>query len=106
ARRSNCLNNLKQIGLSLANYTDSYGALPPSSVVGNFSGTFYWQGWSIHGRILSYMDSSNQFDMINYEQSSGAAANDTAIARLGASFTCPSDPKGTDRRASRGFDNT
>lgn len=106
ARRSNCLNNLKQLGLALSNYTDSFGVLPPSSVIGNFGGTFYWQGWSIHGRLLSYMDGSAQYDTINFEQTSGSAANHTAIARLGSSFICPSDPRGADRRSSKGFDNT
>lgn len=106
ARRSNCLNNLKQLGLALANYTDAYGALPPSSVIGNFNGAFSWQGWSIHGRILANMDGSAQYDMINYEVSSGSAANATAISRLGSSFTCPSDPRAADRRATKGFDNT
>ena len=33
ARRTQCVNNLKQIGLGLANYESSNGVLPPSSIV-------------------------------------------------------------------------
>ena len=30
ARRSQCVNNLKQLGLAVMNYEDSYGAIPPT----------------------------------------------------------------------------
>jgi type II secretory pathway pseudopilin PulG len=106
ARRSQCQNNLKQIGLALMNYSEASAVYPPSAVVGYQSGSFFWQGWSIHGRILPFLESVDKYDGINFEASSGSAENTTTIYRLGPVFLCPSDPKGLDRRVSKGFDNT
>lgn len=106
ARRSQCQNNLKQLGLALTNYCENFGRFPPSAVVGYVGSMLFWQGWSIHGRLLPYLDGGNKYDDFNFEVSSGNVENSTAINRLGSVFVCPSDPRSSDRRASRGFDNT
>jgi prepilin-type N-terminal cleavage/methylation domain-containing protein len=106
ARRGQCQNNLKQIGLALLNYADANRVFPPSAVVGYQGTAFYWQGWSIHGRILPFLESGDKYDGFNFEATSGGVENSTSINRLGAVFLCPSDPKGFDRRVSKGYDNT
>ena len=48
ARRIQCKNNMKQIGLAVQNYLDSHSVLPPSYCIGAAKGGT----WSIHARIL------------------------------------------------------
>jgi prepilin-type N-terminal cleavage/methylation domain-containing protein/prepilin-type processing-associated H-X9-DG protein len=106
ARRTQCVNNLKQIGLALHNYLDTYAVLPPSAVVGYRGANFYWQGWSIHARLMPFLEASAKYDGMNYDLDSANAANSTAIAVLRSIWVCPSDPKSEERRDAKGYDNT
>jgi prepilin-type N-terminal cleavage/methylation domain-containing protein len=95
ARRTQCRNNLKQIGLAIHNYESSFGMVPPSvcaslttTVTGNNG------GWSIHGRILPYLDQDNLLDLVD-----PTIAWDFQMAISGvkiSTYACPSDP-GSDR---------
>jgi prepilin-type N-terminal cleavage/methylation domain-containing protein/prepilin-type processing-associated H-X9-DG protein len=106
ARRTQCTNNLKQIGLALHNYAETYGALPPSAVTGVNGTAFYWQSWSIHARLLPYLENDVKHDALNYGVDSANAANTTVVNALRGVWTCPSDPKAEERRAAKGYDNT
>ncbi len=59
ARRSQCQNNLKQMGLALQMYHDTYEVFPSASGGG---GT----GWSWSARILPYFEQSNVRDLIDF----------------------------------------
>ncbi len=66
ARRSQCKNNLKQIGVALHNYLDTYKVFPPSGSIRagtTFSGNN--GSWSIHSRILPQLESGNAFKNVN-----------------------------------------
>ena len=66
ARRAQCTNNLKQIGLALHNYESSNSCFPPGGESTNFSTTpcrsrrpttqFVDGGWSTLARLLPYME--------------------------------------------------
>ena len=60
ARRSQCVNNLKQLGLAVMNYADVHGALPPTAICGslNTSNSCYLMApdFSMKGRILPAED--------------------------------------------------
>src|SRR4051812_22129188 len=66
ARRIQCTNNLKQLGLALANYESAQSALPPSVVVAK-NGTGFWSnGWSVQARLLPYIEQASSFNSINF----------------------------------------
>ncbi|MCG6156877.1 DUF1559 domain-containing protein [Rubinisphaera margarita] len=96
ARRSSCKNNLKQIGLALHNYLDTYTKLPPS-ICHDPAGTPGGQ-WSVHARILPFVEQGSLFDVADFE-TAYSAGSPPANVRV-AIYVCPSDvndkPRGTD----------
>ena len=91
ARRSQCSNNLRQIGLAVLNYESANRCLP-ASVILDLSGTSTANNlvWGVHGRILSFLEQGNVNDKVNLN---AAWDFQTAINGLGVpSYRCPSDP--------------
>jgi prepilin-type N-terminal cleavage/methylation domain-containing protein/prepilin-type processing-associated H-X9-DG protein len=93
ARRSQCKNNLKQLGLALHNYHDNYNMLPKTNY--GVTGMSSWWGTSVWTNILPYIEQSavyNKWDMNrNYDQgASNGAANGPRYTKI-AAFNCPSD---------------
>jgi prepilin-type processing-associated H-X9-DG protein len=95
ARRMQCTNNLKQIGLALHNYEGSIGTFPP--------GRTSWPNvWSSLANILPQIEGGTQFNALNFSfpsidlSPSGGltnAPNTTAVMTIVKSFLCPSDPR-------------
>jgi len=64
ARRAQCVNNLKQLGLAMHNYHDTLGAFPPGSL--NYTGVFSSprQTWMVH--LYPFMESTNIYNNFNF----------------------------------------
>src|SRR5580693_8105777 len=80
ARRSQCRNNLKQIGLALHNYEGSYRVFPPGYVDFNFNpnntpDTDLGPGWGWATFLLPYMDQSPLYNQINFNVGVGLCVN-------------------------------
>ena len=91
ARRTQCKNNLKQIGLALHNYLDVHSVFPPSIVSDISTNDTSGGQWSVHARILPYIEDANLYNQANlsldYEDPANAGI---ATQRIGT-YICPSD---------------
>jgi len=85
ARRIQCVNNLKQIGLGLHNYQESRTVLPGADMVFNVTEL---SGLS---NILPYLEQSNVYNSINFDFSYQDPNNNTAMMTVINGFVCPSD---------------
>ena len=113
ARRTQCVNNLKQLGLALHNYNGSYGSFPidRSVFVASTPGPTPY-AYSAFAMLLPYIEQTPLYSSINFNLPSGTtyqAGNTTALATVVAGFLCPSDPQqvpageaGSDYRFSEG----
>jgi prepilin-type N-terminal cleavage/methylation domain-containing protein/prepilin-type processing-associated H-X9-DG protein len=106
ARRAQCVNNLKQIGLALHNYHSANDAFPPGAtmgygkVPGEADALTSWNNWSANAMLLPYLEQTNIANAINFNIAvlypsafPLTAANTTMYDTRIASFLCPSDPE-------------
>jgi prepilin-type N-terminal cleavage/methylation domain-containing protein len=99
ARRTQCKNNLKQMGVALHNYVDAAGCLPPALSVGLIPSGTNFGNWGIHARLLPYFERDAAYAAINFEAGGyDVLANTTLTGTPMNLFICPSDPRGTDMR--------
>jgi prepilin-type N-terminal cleavage/methylation domain-containing protein/prepilin-type processing-associated H-X9-DG protein len=91
ARRIQCTNNMKQLGLALMNYHDTIGALPPALVI-----TPSWtNSYGAHPRILPYAEQGNLFNSINFDVDMFTPVNLTVGTTHVGSLVCPSESQTT-----------
>ncbi|MFO0891181.1 MAG: DUF1559 domain-containing protein [Isosphaeraceae bacterium] len=92
ARRIQCTNNLKQLGLGLHNYEGIAGALPPAMCMSGKGSTITWRnGWSIHARVLPFMEQGVAFNSINFTLRYSVPENTTVSSLDVSTFLCPSE---------------
>jgi prepilin-type N-terminal cleavage/methylation domain-containing protein/prepilin-type processing-associated H-X9-DG protein len=122
ARRTQCVNNLKQFGLALHNYVDSLGSLPfgkGDNYMGEIPSAPVFARWSTHSQVLAFFEQAPLFNAINFNLPPETPFMDSynmgfmpvfqdpnrensTVCRVAISaFICPSDPAGSG--ASGGF---
>jgi len=98
ARRSQCVNNLKQIGLAMHNYVSANSLLPPASVDSTTNppstANLAFQNYSAHVRLLPYME----------QQAAYNAWNASHMARWDPSYNYTQAPNPPDTGASGGLE--
>ncbi len=97
ARRTQCKNNLSQIGLALHNYMMSHQTLPPGSEnatgpISSIEGGGYHMGWLT--QILPFLDQPAAYNLIDFNQSVYAEENRPVRRHAVSALSCPSDPYG------------
>jgi len=108
ARRAQCINNLKQIGLALHNYHGAIGSFPvgflsPTGTVPATTSPLQYR-WSALAQMTPFLEQANLFQAFNFDfpiayKPSGAGspfwpfypANTTAMGIRVGLFLCPSD---------------
>lgn len=94
ARRAECKNHLKQIGIAIAGYAEIHGTYPASSLLTGSSSSHNY--FSQHTFVLPHLDQHALFNAINFAYSDDApnsplVANSTArLTRVGT-LLCPSE---------------
>ncbi len=90
ARRAQCANNLKQIGVALHLYMDTNRALPPSGIF-TYAGSAMVQTspWSAGARILPYLEQESLFR--NIDLNVGYSTQPGISSKRVATYLCPSE---------------
>ncbi len=93
ARRIQCVNNLKQLGLGVHNYESSNGVLPPQMVLTftNAGAVFWKSSWGASSRITPYLELGTLYNAINYTNKTTDPSNATAVSTQLNVFICPSE---------------
>jgi prepilin-type N-terminal cleavage/methylation domain-containing protein/prepilin-type processing-associated H-X9-DG protein len=92
ARRIQCINNLKQIGLALHSYLDNHGKFPPSFCIMPYTTLGTNNGsWSIHGRLLPFLEQGNAYRQVRLDVPWDAQVNTGVPTMRTAVFVCPSE---------------
>ncbi len=112
ARRTQCKNNLKQLGLACFNYESTYSRFPTSgegsdrsnqNATGVQTTAHTWFPASLQSLALPYIDQGNVYNQMNFAYHYTANATTTGVATVTnataartkiAAFICPTNPVG------------
>jgi prepilin-type N-terminal cleavage/methylation domain-containing protein/prepilin-type processing-associated H-X9-DG protein len=95
ARRMQCANNMKQIGLAMHLYHDAKKTLPfacgySNEVSGHLTNAGTWAAF-----ILPQLEQQNVYNLFDFNRPLTHANNRTAVSTIINTYICPSDPAGS-----------
>lgn len=94
ARRSACINNLRQVSLALTNYEVSIGRYPPSFEIESGTQLTTNNGsWSVQARLLPYMEEASTYGQIDFDKPwDDPVSRESGVpTRRIAAYQCPSE---------------
>ena len=89
SHRSNCKCGLKQFGLALHNYHDTYGTFPPAFVLGPDGRP--WHSWRV--LILPFLECNPLYEEYRFDEPWDGPNNRKLLAQMPEVFACPSRPR-------------
>lgn len=100
ARRAQCVNNLKQLGLAAHNFESAYSAMPRSGEHNATIGGSAYKTQDYHSTftmILSFIEGGNVYNTLNIQMPYNFSCNTTAGFTVVSSFLCPTNALSGDR---------
>lgn len=105
ARRTQCMNNLRQLGLAMHNYHDALKTFPPNLTPGGTAYNYAKGGWGVLAHLNPYLEQTNIYNLMNldlptyvytggappYVFAGGDANTQRAVQTVVPLFLCPSD---------------
>ena len=89
ARRAQCVNHLKQIGLAFHNYHDVNNHLPPAAIRDKAGKPLL--SWRV--AILPYLEQGALYDRFHLDEPWDSPHNKTLLGSMPPMFACPSAPR-------------
>lgn len=102
ARRTACLNHLRQIGLAMQNYHSSHMTFPVGGTEwrGPFSPEATQIAWSAF--LLPHIEQNNVYQQLNFQSAFDDSVNANAAATVISTYICPSSQRGNQLSEDRG----
>ncbi len=87
ARRAQCVNNLKQIGLAMHSYHQVFNCLPPSAILDKNDRPLL--SWRV--ALVPYLESSDLYSKFHLDEPWDSPHNLTLLDKMPVCYACPSD---------------